>query len=323
MKNYIYSLPTIGPSQNIQLIYNFDNISINTPETSTELTSTNALSNIHALFPSFHTTNYKNTIYNSFAINTQSTNQQVSYSDSITLSPIQYTIKYLHVGVSPIQFDTTSTFAIIIDCIDSTGNILLIIIPLKKSIDSKYTENAQITALLTNIDITTSVAPFDIGQIIQPSLFNTYTSGTNRVILFNDSSISYKTIPTFMDTATTKNIKVAILNTTLPNTYKSLSIPQKKNVLVQNDIYIDCYKVGETNNINGGVINTDPQTIATKRNRSNTRRNRIIFYILISLVGISILVISFIYIFKMISPKIPTPEIETVPVKSKPFFSLF
>lgn len=295
MKNYIYPLPAIGPSQNIQLIYNFDNISINKPEPSTDLTATNVLSNIVALFPSFDTIDYDGAIYNSFAINTQSTNQQVSYSDNITLSPMQYTIKYVHVGVSPIQFDTTSTFAIIIDCIDSTGNILLIIIPLKVSTATAYIENTQITALLQNIDDTTQVAPFDIGQFIQPALFNTYTSGTNRVILFNDSSISYNTIPTFMNIAGT--IQIELLST-LPNTTKSLSIPQKKNILVQNDIYIDCYKVGETNNINGGVINTDPQTIATKRKSYNTKRNMIIFYILISLVGISILIYGLWLFFK-------------------------
>ena len=320
MRNYIYQLPTIGTSQNIQLIYNFDNISINIPEPSTTVSSTNILSNIRALFPSFKITYKLTPIYNSFAINTQPNNQQVSYSDNITPSPIQYTIKYLHVGISPIEFKplvitNNNTFAIILDCIDSTGNILLIIIPLIYSKDLNY-EDPQITSLLTNTYITSTQAAVDINQIIPSSIFNTFSSGNNRVILFNDSSFAYKTI-TFMNTIITKKIE-RMIQTSLPTANSSLSIPQKKTILAQNDIYIDCYKVGESNNIDNGVINIDPQT--TKKSRSLYKRNSIIFYVLGALVGVFILCYAFIYIGRTIMPKPPTTETNTTAPKIKNWF---
>ena len=120
-----------------------------------------------------------------------------------------------------------------------------------------------------------------------------------------------------MNTIITKKIE-RMIQTSLPTANSSLSIPQKKTILAQNDIYIDCYKVGESNNIDNGVINIDPQT--TKKSRSLYKRNSIIFYVLGALVGVFILCYAFIYIGRTIMPKPPTTETNTTAPKIKNWF---
>jgi len=311
----LYSLPSLGTTQNIQLLYNFDNLSFNTPVINTSLTTSTQLSNIRSLFPSF-TTNYIGTVYNSFPINTQDNTQQISYTDTNTNSPIQYTIKFLHVGISPIQFNTTDksdTFALTIDCVNSSGNILLIIIPLTVSADTAFQGNFQITSLFQNIKSVNTAAPVDLNKIIPLFTFNKYDIDSNRVILFNNSSIAYNNTiePDFMNLISDaiRSQDTLLKTSTVSNDYSmytSLASPQKKNILTQNDIYIDCYKVGESSAIDGGIINPDPQTNKIKSRRTNRdARFMIAIYILGALVGVGILWYILKYIWTKIRPVMP------------------
>jgi hypothetical protein len=335
----LYSYPPSGTSQNIQLIYNFDNISINKPVTKSVLTD-NQFSNILTVFPLFKTNNYTGTLYNSFPINSQQSNQQISYSDNITPIPIQYNIKYLHVGVSPILL-TGSNFALILDCVNSTGNILLIIIPLLENTGTiNAFEDSQITPIIDNIDAasvnidaasTYTGKPIDINKLIPATTFNTYSTGSHKVILFT-TSLTYLNStslpgPTFMTEIKNNNTStIPITPYSLPSTYTSLSIPTKKTIVAQNDIYIDCYKVGESANIVGGVINTDAQTNKKRKKRSILNaKNATLFYILVSIVVASILIYGLWIFFKSRLNNVANPDAvqPAAPKSGGGFFSFF
>ena len=292
----LYSHTTTGTSQNIQLIYNFDSISI-TPPVATILTSASVLNNIRTVFPLF-TTDYTSTTHYSFTINSQLGNQHVSYSDNLTPSPIQYTIKYLHIGISPILINTY-IYSLIIECTDSNSKILLIIIPLKLDTDKENSELTPIITYIANVISNINLQPIiDINKIIPPLNYNTYSTGTNRVIYFTEP-LSYKISPTFMTTITTVILDKSLIN--ISAYYTSLTIPQKKIIMAQNDIYIDCYKVGEKSNITGGIINVDTQTNKIKKTLSIvTATNMTYFYILVSLFSAVILIYVISYFFKSI-----------------------
>jgi len=294
---YSHNATATGTSQNSQLIYNFDTISITSP-VATILTTASELNNIRTVFPLF-TTNYASTTHYSFTINSQLGNQHVSYSDNITPSPIQYTIKYIHIGISPIQI-ISYKYSLIIECTDSTSKILLIIIPLKLDLDN--TENSELTNIITYItNVVSSITTqpqIDINKIMPFNTYNTYSTGTNRVIYFTEP-LSYKTGLTFINTITALELATTLIN--IPAIYTSLSNPQKKIIMAQNDIYIDCYRVGEKSNITGGIINVDTQTNKIKKTLSIvTATNMTYFYILVSLFSAVILIYVITYFFKSI-----------------------
>jgi hypothetical protein len=317
----LYQSPTIGPIQNIQLKYNFDNVSINSPIQSTLLTN-EPLKNIKSIFTSYNTDYSTTALYSSFNINSSISEQQISYSDNITNSPIKYTIQYLHVGISPIQMSETNAFALILDCIDSNKNILLIIIPIK--VDTTITEIEDVTTLIKRIN--GSDGAFSINNFIPRSSFITYNDNVNRVIIFNNSNILIKTPPTFMTTITTA-IKGGTLTPSpafsLPSSYKSLTIPEKTTILAQNDIYIDCYKVGESDKIDGG-INTDPQTMNKNKLKSLKEQKRdstTALYIFMGIFGVAIFFIIFYYSFKYVIPKEALPQVTIKAEPSSSFMS--
>ena len=280
MSTTIYDFPTTGSgsNQSIQLNYNFDNISIRPP---TEITLINdqKLEHILTLFESFNV-NYSSAIYYSFSIDTQTGEKQISYSDNITNSPIKYTIQYIHVGISPIKFDTTTAnpdnCALIYDCFDFINNgILLIIIPIQK-ITSTAKETQNVKNLLARISNTDN-NNLDINSFMPNSTFNTYSNGSNKVIIFNkESSIKYSSAG-FLNTIKEANLvssHVSSNNDALPllSAYTSFTIPKKEIIVSQNDIYIDCYKVGESDKIDGG-INIDTQTKDKKKSRAQKKEN--------------------------------------------------
>ena len=317
----LYQPPTIGPIQNIQLKYNFDNVSINTPVTSTSLTN-EPLKNITSVFTSYNTDYSTTALYSSFNINSSISEQQISYSDNITNSPIKYTIQYLHVGISPIQMSDTNMFALILDCIDSNKNILLIIIPIK--VDTTITEIGDVTTLVNRIN--GSDGAFSINNFIPRSSFITYNDNVNRVIIFNNSNILIKTLPTFMTTLTSA-IKGGTLTPnasfSLPSSYKSLTIPEKTTILAQNDIYIDCYKVGESDKIDGGM-NVDPQTMNKNKLKSLKEQKKdstTALYIFIGIFGVIIFFVIFYYVFKYVIPKEAVPQITVKAEPSSSFMS--
>jgi hypothetical protein len=317
----LYQPPTIGPIQNIQLKYNFDNVSINNPIKSNLLTN-EPLKNIKSIFTSYNTDFSSNALYSSFYINSSINEQQISYSDNITNSPIKYAIQYLHVGISPIQMSENNMFALILDCIDSNKNILLIIIPIK--IDPNITEIGDVTTLVNRIK--GSDGAFSINNFIPPSSFITYNDNVNRVIIFNNSNILIKTPPNFMSKLTFAIMKGTLTPSaafSLPPSYKSLTIPEKSTIIAQNDIYIDCYKVGESDKIDGG-INTDSQTMNKDKLKSLKKQKKdstTALYIFMSIFGVVIVFIILYYAFKYIIPKEAVPQITVKAEPSSSFMS--
>jgi hypothetical protein len=304
----LYQNSTNGTIQNIQLIYNFDNVSINGPTPSlilpNDALTNDPLINIKAIFPSFNISDEytpSKGVYNSFSINTRADEQQISYSDDTTNGIKKFTTKYLHVGVSPIQFG--EPFSIILECTDSTGSVLLLIFPLRLSTEESFIEEPWLKTMLENIDTSTQKA-FDIKKIIRPSQFNTYTSNNNRVILFNNnSSIAYKTVPDFMEYIIDNPLTVSSTFNLPTSILKSISNPQYKPGILQNDIYIDCYKVGESDKIDGGIINDAQSTKKNKNVSQQNKQNMIGLYLFGTLIGIGMLVALFFFISKGIFPK--------------------
>ena len=291
-----YNFPTLinGSSKSINLIYNFENISVRAPVVNGE-----EVSNIITLFDLFELSNNMDA-YNSFPIDTQSGEQQISYSDNITNSPIKYTIKYLHVGISPINFNTgNDKCALIYDCEDSLKNILLIIIPIEK-ITSNIIEAPNVTNLLNRIDGTTNTINLDINKLIPNATFNTYASDNNKVIVFNKtSSIKYKT-SIFLDNIKNANLTNTTVDASPLSAYVSMTIPQKQTIVAQNDIYIDCYKVGESDKIVGGM-NVDSQTAGQDKGKGaaakkQKRQTTIALYIFLGIFGGIVIIYLFYFI---------------------------
>jgi hypothetical protein len=298
-----------GTSKSIKLIYNFENISVRAPVVNGE-----EVSNIITLFELFEPPDNMDA-YNSFPIDTQSGEQQISYSDNITNSPIKYTIKYLHVGISPINFNTgNDKCALIYDCEDSLKNILLIIIPIEKII-SNVIEAPNVTNLLNRINGTTNTINLDINKLMPNATFNTYANENNKVIVFNNtSSIKYKT-SSFLDDIKNANLTNTSVDASPLSAYVSMTIPQKQTIVAQNDIYIDCYKVGESDKIVGG-INIDSQTAGQDKGRRRDAKKQkqettIALYIFLGIFG----GIVFIYLFYLIASSF-LPVDNTAPAKT-------
>jgi hypothetical protein len=224
------------------------------------------------------------------------------------------------VGISPIQISTSEPHSLIIDCVNSTGNILLIIIPLlaNTSINDIF-EDSRITPIIDNIDSffnspsSYRASSIDINKLIPATTFNTYSTGSHKVILFTTSFTYLNSIsspgPTFMTEIKNNNIlTIPTTPNSLPSTYKSLSIPTKKTIVAQNDIYIDCYKVGENANILGGVINTDPQTNKKAKRSIVNAQNATAFYILFSIVIVFMLIYGLWIYFKNRLNNVANPD---------------
>ena len=293
-----YNFPTSnGSSQSINLIYNFQNISVRAP-TKGDISQISSLFNLFEIDPTLILDTYY-----TFTIDTQSGEQQISYSDNITNSPIKYTIKYLYVGISPINFNTgDDKCALIYVCEDSLSNILLIIIPIEKIISieknaSTVIEAPNVTNLLNRIVGTSDTTNLDLNKLIPNSTFNTYISENKRAIIFNKtSSIKYKK-SRFLNDIKRANLTTATVSGPEISAYGSLTTPQQQTIIAQNDIYIDCYKVGESDKIVGG-INIDSQTAGQDKGRGRAAKKQkkqttMALYIFLSVFG----GIVFIYLF--------------------------
>ena len=280
MSLQIYQISTSGSSSNASLTYNFDNVAKGSPD------NTSTLDNVKAIFSSYPE-NIKHVSFSTTAPNKNgSTAHQLSYYDNIKNSNIDYTINYLHVCPSPVNTirpdGWTSSLSIILECTsaDTDKNLLLIIIPLSPidyTNDTNKKNNTYGTPILsvnpeTNINnlslIVNSVTQtdstlrkkynklsFDINAFIPSAQFNIYIVGNNKFIYTNSIKYDYKAIGDMF------NSIVIPSSFTTPSvysiSYKSASAPSKQNFLVQNDIYIDCYKVSESSKIDGGIVNTN------------------------------------------------------------------
>ena len=291
----IYQISTAGSSSNASLTYNFDNV-IKGPSD-----NTTTLSAVKTLFSEYD----ENINHVSFTItapsNLGSMPHQLSYYDNVKNLSIDYTINMLHVCPSPVHTTKPtkykSALSIILECTsnDSEKNILLIIIPLsfidyiedtnKKS--KTFGQKILSTTPETNINNLTLIVnsftqtdsnlknsyrnlSFDINAFIPSAQFNVYIVGNNKFIYTNPIQYDYMEIGSMFNDI----IIPDFTSTTVYSiNYKSATAPSKQNFLVQNDIYIDCYKVGESSKIDGGIINTDKPP---KKNNKDKKKNEAI-----------------------------------------------
>ena len=289
----IYQISTSSSSSNASLTYNFDNVTKGSPDDST------TLDNVKTIFSSYDI-NTKHVTFSTTSPNQQgSTAHQISYYDNITNSNIDYTINFLHVCPSPVNTslpkNVENSLSIILECTskDINKNLLLIIIPLspidyttdtnKKSktfgqpiLSFKPETNINNLSLMVN-SVTQSdsklrnrykTLTFDINAFIPSAQFNIYIAGNNKFIYTNSIKYDFKAIGN-----TLSNIVIPLTFTTpavYSNSYKSASAPSKQNFLLQNDIYIDCYKVSESSKIDGGIVNTNEKP---KENENETKKN--------------------------------------------------
>jgi hypothetical protein len=276
----MYVIQKNGSSSNASLIYNFDNVS--------KVPADNDLSTVKQMFDG-----YVKTISKSFQINsTQLSAHQISYYDNLTNSTILYSVEYLHVCPTPVTTSTTDRYdisdclCIILQCrsTDVNSNTLLIIIPLSPI---KYTQGkdkkgnvisslsvkpeTNINNLTLNIKNNTNLN-FDINAFIPSSNFNTYISGNNKFIYTTEIKYDYQNLE-----STFNSLVPELTTKTTPiyeNFFLSSSAPSKQNILVKNDIYIDCYKVGESSKIKGGIINPLTDKQANKEDKREKKKNK-------------------------------------------------
>jgi hypothetical protein len=288
----IYQISTSGSSSNASLTYNFDNVAKGSPDNTTSLDNIKALFNVYDI-------NTSHVSFSTTAPNKNgSTAHQLSYYDNEKNSTIDYTVNFLHVCPSPVNTSNSTSWSnslsIILECksADTDKNLLLIIIPLSpidytNDTDKKsktygtpilsVNPETNINNLALNVNSVTQTdsklrnkyqkLSFDINAFIPSAQFNIYIIGNNKFIYTNSIKYDYKAIGDIFN-----NITTTITTTPPPYSiiYKSASAPSKQNILVQNDIYIDCYKVSESSKIDGGIVNTNvkPKEDDTDKNKN-------------------------------------------------------
>lgn len=341
-KTKMYTIPTNGSSSNASFTYNFDNVS------TVRVDDSNALSNITGIFSEYKIPEY----YASFNITAPSQNgstpHQISYYDNITNSTILYSIEYLHVCPIPVTTSTTIVdisygLCIILECksTDPNKNTLLIIIPLSpiKYIDSKD-KKGRVTSTLTvqpetninnltrNIKDNNNNLTFDINAFIPSTKFNIYSAGNNKIIYTTEIKYDYKNLEGLFNTLVPDYTKeISPINAI---SYISSSAPSKQNILVQNDIYIDCYKVGESSKIKGGMPNPLTDKQASKEDKKEKKKNKgiatlnIVYFVIL---GFYVFCIICIHIFGYANPTNTTVldtilEWKKIPIIFTGFYSL-
>ena len=289
------------------LTYNFNKVILSGLDTSTQ-----RYANIDLSFPGYAA------IINNMIINdnqilktlkTTSSSNNITYYDNVINSTKQYKINYIHVGISPINLSQIYSWCVMLDLTTNTSESLIVIIPITylSAIDDSVliqNEKPDFSKLVYNCNYSTNNA-IDINTfMLSSSYYTIYDRSTdltskNRVIIFNSSISTYfydvinssKTtlIPRYIDN---KYLNSTIYNTitgpitqlrTIPqsNTYLCLKLPIRSNDILQNDIYIDCYKVGESTSVVGGI--TNPSSVS-KNKKGNSEVQLALFSIIIAFV---------------------------------------
>lgn len=295
---------------NASLTYNFNKVTIGGKDTSSK-----RFTNIESCFPGY--TSYINSnltgndqILTSLQLIPASNN--ITYYDTIINSTKQYKINFIHVGLSPINLKQTYGWCIILDLISTALDVLIVIIPIKYvGISTNTTdavlsknENIDFNTLLYNCNYSTS-NQININKLMLPNNYSTIydkstsSSSKNRAIILN-SSIStsfYDVINSSRTTFNTKYIKDAYKNSEIYRTqsgkvtmgsfkqnqvYLCTKLPTQTSDILQNDIYIDCYKVGESDKVSGGIKN--PLNSVSKNRKGNSDTQIALFSIIISFV---------------------------------------
>ena len=298
---------TTIPNPNAALTYNFNKVMLSGLDTSEQ-----RYVNIDLSFPGY-SANIKNIADNSQLLKTLKTissSNNITYYDTIINSTKQYKINYIHVGISPINLNKIYSWCVMLDLTTNTSESLIVIIPityvplLSTITDSVLIQNEKpdFSKLVYNCNYSTNNA-IDINTFMLSSnyytIYDQSTTSKNRVIIFN-SSIStyfYDVINSSKTTLNPKYIKNIYLNSSVYNTilgtiiklgtipqsqtYLCTKLPIRTNDILKNDIYIDCYKVGESDKVIGGI--TNPSSVSKNR-KGNAETQIALFSIIIAFV---------------------------------------
>jgi len=293
---------------NAALTYNFNKVTIGGKDTSSK-----RFTNIESCFPGY--TSYINAnltgndnILSSLQLIPASNN--ITYYDTIINSTKQYKINFIHVGLSPINLKQTYGWCVILDLLSTASEVLIVIIPIKYvGLSSKTTnavleknENADFNTLLYNCNYSTS-NQININKLMLPTNYSTIYDKTsnnkNRAIIFNGSISTsfYDVINSSRTTFNPKYIKdiykkseiyitqpgkVTMGSFQQTQVYLCTKLPTQTSDILQNDIYIDCYKVGESDKVSGGIKN--PLNSVSKNRKGNEQTQIALFSIIIAFV---------------------------------------
>jgi hypothetical protein len=293
---------------NAVLTFNFNKVTIGGKDTSAK-----RVSNINSCFPGYDIYINSKLNVNDYALSSLqliSASNNITYYDTIINSTKQYKINFIHVVLSPINLKQTYCWCIMLDLISTALDVLIIIIPIKylplsttDTIDKlAKNENSHFNTLLYNCNYSTS-NQININKLMLPNnystIYNNSTSSTskNRAIILNGSISTsfYDVINSSRTTFTTKYANVNYTNSEIyrtqsgivtmgsfqqNQTYLCTKLPTQTSDILQNDIYIDCYKVGESDKISGGIKN--PLNSASKNRKGNADTQIALFSIILS-----------------------------------------
>ena len=286
-------------SSTINLTYNFDNViknayvAPNTAPNSADLAKMNKLTNYNLDSP-----------HVSISISSQTPDsQQISLFDNTINTTVKYKLNFLRVCISPMYAGTgvisnintggvasyDKLFAIVLECtsIDSNQSTLLIIIPLSNTTDITETNLDNLINFVGNT--TTTNVIFDINKFIPPTIFNTYNINNGKIIYTSPLKCDVLTILKYSLFVTDTTVTSQTENIPTYTCYSSSSVPSKQTFLTQNDIYIDCYKVSESSNIVGGIINTSalPSKRSIKKKKKNKKKTAAIIIVISTFLDLS------------------------------------
>jgi hypothetical protein len=287
------SIPIPTSLPNASLTYNFKDVTI-----SGKSTMETRFSNIESVFPGYKqyinkAQDQTTTVQLLTSLITTFKSDNITYYDTVINSTILYKINFIHVGVSPIDLSQTYSWCVMLDLVSSSSDTLLIIIPIKYVVasssisdaDLKKNEIADFSKLIYNCNNPT-MKQININTFMLPINFTTfyknYTTNTttNRVIILNSTINTYfydivkKSRTNFQSMYINDMFKSSIYDSASNNIEKTIYICPKVPIIqvdvLKNDIYIDCYKVGESDKVVGGIKNPSISNINAKKGDSDT-----------------------------------------------------
>jgi hypothetical protein len=293
---------------NASMGYNFNGVTMSGKDTTDQ-----RYTSIEASFPGY--TKYIKTppaglVGNNqllISLKTLSLSTNITYYDNVINSTQLYKINFIHVGLSPINLNKTYCWCIMLDLKTTSLDTLIIIIPItyvvpitaSGSNQLVLNEQPEFSKLLYNCNYSTN-NQIDITKFILPTIFTTFyntnpnTSITNRVIILNSSinTSFYDVVKLSLTTLNPMYINSKFLSSTIynpPTLIKTISqnpiylcskLPIKQADVLQNDIYIDCYKVGDTDKVLQDIKN--PLRSVSKNKRGNQQKQLALFGLLLS-----------------------------------------
>ena len=297
------TIPASNTLPNAALTYNFNNVTLSGVDTTDQ-----RYANIDLSFPGYSA--FIKASQNSQllkTIKTTPTSNNITYYDTIVNSTKQYKIKYIHVGISPLSLNQIYSWCVMLDLVSTALETLIIIIPLNyvslistvSDAEIIKNENPDFSKLLYNCNNSANNA-IDINKFIVPrnytTIYKTANSANNRAIILNGSITTYfyDIINSSKVTLKAKYINNIYLESTIYRSqtnvqlksistaliYLCVKLPIKTNDILKNDIYIDCYKVGESSTIVGGIKN--PLSSVSNSSKANEQTQIALFGIILA-----------------------------------------